>query len=205
MTTPPRSQPGKRYIAHSELQRDRRLRITFILFRYTLYVILGLALEVALYSIARAGREVPIVKYLFAFDWKVDPALDLDGPWSSPLETLFGQSSLWMIPVYALSAAAVELLYRAWLFKWPWWARAPLYGLVIMFFELTTGLALAQLTGYRIWMYLDAGNVMEETSFYIYPIWMGAGLLVERIYRELLDPRLRDELQAELDASRAQA
>ena len=45
----------------------------------------------------------------------------------------------------------------------------------------------------------DPGNVMEMTSFYIWPIWMLAGLTIERIYRELMDPGLRAALQAELD------
>lgn len=48
-------------------------------------------------------------------------------------------------------------------------------------------------------MYVDRGNVMEMTSFYILPIWIGAGLVIERIYRELMDPELRAALQDLLD------
>ena len=77
--------------------------------------------------------------------------------------------------------------------------RAPIYGFIIMFFEWWTGLALKAITGYAIWMYTDAGNVMEMTSFYIWPIWMLAGLTIERIYRELMDPGLRAALQQELE------
>ncbi len=188
-----------KHIAHGRLPRDRALQIAFIAFRFLLYAILGIALEVALYSMARAGREIPLVKYLFAFQWQVDPRLDLDGPWHSPLKTMFGQSSLWMIPVYALPSLTIEVIYRSGLFKQPWWVRAPIYGLVIMAFELTTGLALKAITGYAIWMYVDPGNVMEMTSFYILPIWMVTGLLIERIYRELMDPGLRAALQHELE------
>lgn len=186
-------------IAHAGLKRDRKLRIAFVAFRFLLYAVLGIALEVALYSVARAGREIPIIEYLFQFQWQVDPALHLDGPWHSPLETMFGQSSLWMIPVYALPALTIELVYRRGLFKRPWWIRAPIYGLLIMAFELVTGLAVKAITGYAIWMYVDRGNVMEMTSFYILPIWIGAGLVIERIYRELMDPELRAALEDLLD------
>ena len=188
-----------KYIAHSDRPRDLKLKILFLLFRFTLYAVLGIALEVGLYPTARAGREIPIIKYLFQFDWQVDPRLGLSGPWYTPLKVLFGQSSLWMIPVYALPALTIEQVYRLGVFKWPWWLRAPLYGLLIMFFECTTGLALKQITGYAIWEYLDAGNVLNMTSFYIFPLWMGAGMLIERIYRELMDPGLRAALQQELE------
>ena len=82
--------------------------------------------------------------------------------------------------------------------KWPMYLRAPIYGLVIMFHEWWTGLVLRELTGYSIWMYTDAGNVLQMTSFYILPIWMVAGMLNELIYRELMDPKLRAVLEAEL-------
>ena len=188
-----------KYIAHSDRPRDLKLKILFLLFRFTLYAVLGIALEVGLYPTARAGREIPIIKYLFQFDWQVDPRLGLSGPWYTPLKVLFGQSSLWMIPVYVLPSLTIEQCYRRGMFKWHWWLRAPIYGFIIMFFEWWTGLALKAITGYAIWMYTDAGNVMEMTSFYIWPIWMLAGLTIERIYRELMDPGLRAALQQELE------
>jgi hypothetical protein len=190
---------SKRYIAHAGLPRDLKLRIAFIAFRYMIYVLLGTAFEVALYPGARAGREIPVLKYLFQFNWQVDPRLGLSGPWHTPLEVMFGQSSLWMLPVYALSALAIELVYRGGLFNRPLWVRAPLYGLIVMAAELVTGLVVKAITGYAIWMYVDRGNVMHMTSFYIFPLWMGAGLLTERIYSELMDPGLRARLQDELD------
>ena len=188
-----------RYIAHGDKPRDGSLQVLFILFRFMLYATLGVALEVALYSIARAGREVPPLRLFFQFPCSVDPRPGLDGPWHTPLKVLFGQSSLWMIPVYALPSLTIEQCFRRGMFKWPWWLRAPIYGLIIMFFEWWTGLALKAITGYAIWMYTDAGNVMEMTSFYIWPIWMLAGLTIERIYRELMDPGLRAALQHELE------
>ena len=141
-----------RYIAHGDKPRDGTLQVLIILFRFMLYATLGIALEVALYSIARAGREVPLLRLFFQFQWSVDPRLGLDGPWHTPLKVLFGQSSLWMIPVYALPSLTIEQCYRRGMFKWPWWLRAPIYGLIIMFFEWWTGLALKAITGYAIWM-----------------------------------------------------
>jgi hypothetical protein len=188
-----------RLIAAGGERRGWKLRVAYGAFRALLYAVLGIALEVALYSMARAGREVPILEYLFQFDWRVDPDLHLGGPWQVPLKTMFGQSSLWMIPVYILPAIAIENLYHRRLYRHAWWIRAPIYGLVIMGFELVTGLALHAIVDYRIWMYVDAANVMQETSFLILPIWMLAGMLIERIYRELMDPELRERLQDKLD------
>jgi hypothetical protein len=43
------------------------------------------------------------------------------------------------------------------------------------------------------------------TSLYIAPIWCLTGLLVELIYRELMDPRVRTALEAELTEPARQA
>jgi hypothetical protein len=174
------------------------VKAAFTVFRFLVYGVLGVFLEIAFYPLVRFGREIPIVKYLFAFDWSADPRLGLGGPWETPMVTLFGQSSLWMIPVYALPALTIEILYRQWLFKTSLWLRALLYGLVILLFEWATGLAVKALTGYAIWMYTDPGNIMEMTSVLILPIWMIAGILIELIYRELMDPNVRRGLEAEL-------
>ena len=175
-----------------------RVKVAFTAFRLLVYGVLGVFLEIVFYPLVRFGREIPIVEYLFAFDWSVDPRLGLGGPWETPMVALFGQSSLWMIPVYALPALTIEILYRQWLFKTSLWLRALLYGLVILVFEWATGLAVKALTGYAIWMYTDPGNIMEMTSVLILPIWMIAGVLIELISRELMDPNVRRGLEAEL-------
>jgi hypothetical protein len=189
----------KRGLRLSDRSRETpRARALYFVMRCFVYGILGVALEVMFYSLVRAGRQVPILEYLFQFDWRVDAKLHLDGPWESPLHTLFGQSSLWMMLVYAMPAMTIEWLYRTFMFKRPWYLRAPVYGLTILFFEWWTGLALIRITGYAIWEYRDAGNITHATSWFILPMWMGAGMLIEIIYRELMDPKLRAALEAKL-------
>lgn len=189
-----------RHARPSDAPRPPHRVALFAAFRFFLYGALGVFLEVFFYTAVRLGREVPVVRWLFAFDWRVDPALGLDGAWHAPLAALFGQSSLWMLPVYALPAFTIELLYRKRLFAWPRLARAAVYGLTIMAWELATGAALHRLTGYAIWEYRDALNVLGWTTFAILPIWMFSGILIELIYRELMDPRVRAVIQKELDA-----
>src|SRR4249920_622303 len=114
----------------------------FIAFRFVVYGVLGVFLEVMSYPVTRFGRRLPIIEYLFAFDFRVDPRLGLDGPWHSDLVALFGQTSLWMIPVYALTALAIEIVYRKLVFKQPWLVRALCYVVVIEVLEWGTGFAL---------------------------------------------------------------
>ncbi|HET9451477.1 MAG TPA: hypothetical protein VFO83_11365, partial [Aggregicoccus sp.] len=111
----------------------------------------------------------------------------------------FGQCSLWMFLVYALAAfGLIEPLYRR-LLRFPVALRAAAYGTVILLWEGVSGRLLLALTGYEIWVYEDAGAVMwGMTSLYILPIWMVTGLLVELIYRELMDPDLLKALESPL-------
>jgi hypothetical protein len=120
--------------------------------RLALYAVLGLFFEVASFPVVRLGRGIPVVRYLFAFDSRPDPRLQLDGPWHAPLVTLFGQTSLWMIPIYALAALAIELLYRRFLLHTFWMIRALIYGIAILAIELVSGLTVKAITGYAIWM-----------------------------------------------------
>lgn len=166
--------------------------------RLALYGVLGVFFEVASFSIVRVGRAVPGLCYLFAFDSRPDPTLGLDGMWQVPWRTLFGQTSLWMVPVYALAALCIEQLYRRALLHRPWYLRAVVYGGVILVIELITGLLLRGLTGFAIWMYHDRGNLWQMTSLFILPVWMAVGLAVELLGRELMEPELRTELEARL-------
>lgn len=189
-------------IRRADLERGPRLRLIFGAFRFALYGFLGLGSEVLFYTLVRVGRGIPGVELLFRFSWKVDPRLGLDGVWSAPLVALFGQCSLWMFLVYAVaSVALIEPLYRR-TARRPVWLRSLLYGLAILTFEALSGLALQAATGYAIWYYDDALNLLGMTSLYILPIWMATGLLVEAIYRELMDPRVRRVLEAELAEAR---
>jgi hypothetical protein len=189
-----------RHARPSDAPRPPHRVALFAAFRFFLYGVLGIFLEVFFYTALRIGRETPILKWFFAFEWQVDGDLGLGHIREVPLKVLFGQSSLWMIPVYAFPAFTIELVYTRWLHRWPRLARAVVYGLVIMAWELATGAALKELTGYAIWKYSDPLNVLGWTTFAILPIWMLAGMLIELIFRELMDPRVRAVIQKELDA-----
>ena len=182
-------------VKHNHLERDRGLKLLFGALRFTLYGFVGLSAEVIFYTLVKVGRLIPVVRWLFVFDWRVDPRLNLSAIWDAPVTAFFGQCSLWMFPVYAgASMLCVEPLYRA-LARRPWALRALLYGLSILAFEAASGWALFWLTGYKIWFYDDRFNVVGMTSLAIGPIWMATGLLVERIYRELMDPKAVAELE----------
>lgn len=185
-------------VRRADLPRTARTRVTFGLLRFVLYGFVGLASEVIFYTLVRVGRMIPGVELLFRFSWKVDPRLGLDGVWKAPLVALFGQCSLWMFLVYGLAAFfLIERVYRR-LYAYPVLLRAAAYGLVILAFEAASGLAFERLTGFKIWYYDDPLNVLGMTSLAIGPIWMVTGLLVELIYRELMDPRVRDAIESEL-------
>ena len=70
--------------------------------------------------------------------------------------------------------------------------------MAILLFEALSGLALKALTGYAIWYYDDALNLLGTTSLYILPLWTATGMLVELIYRELMDPTVRRAIESEL-------
>src|ERR1043166_5441141 len=113
----------------SDRMTEARAEIARAGLRVVLYGVLGVFFEVASFPVVRVGRMIPVIKYLFAFDSRPDPRLALDGPWHSPLATLFGQTSLWMIPIYMVAALLIEMLYRNVLFHRSWATRAVMYGL----------------------------------------------------------------------------
>ncbi len=190
-------------VKHNQRERTLGLKLLFALLRFTLYGFVGISAEVFFYTLVKVGRLIPVVRWLFAFDWRVDPRLGLSTIWDAPIRALFGQCSLWMFPVYALaSMLCVEPVYRL-LARRPWPLRAVLYGLGILAFEALSGWGLFWLTGYKIWFYDDRLNVLGMTSLAIGPVWMATGLLVERIYRELMDPKVVERLEA-LEAGAAQ-
>lgn len=175
--------------------RDPQLKLLFGTLRFAIYGFVGIAAEVFFYTAVKVGHRIPLVKYLFMFDWRVDDRLDLCQIKEVPARTLFGQCSLWMFPVYALACMlCVEPVYRK-LARKPWFARCVLYGVGILIFEAVSGWVLFWVTGYKIWYYADAGNIVGMTSLFILPIWMATGMLIELIYRELIDPKVAEELE----------
>lgn len=158
-------------------------------FRFTVYGFLGVALEIFFYNLVRNAQHVPVLKYLFQFQWRVDPSLNLSAIWDVPAISLYGQCSLWMFFVYGVASFSIEALYRN--FSDVHVAlRALGYGLVIFLWECLSGWLLFWGTGLKIWYYADPGNFFQMTSWFILPIWCVTGLLVEYIYRQLMDPDL---------------
>lgn len=190
------------HIRRADLKRNARLRLTFAIFRFCLYGMVGLSSEIFFYNLVRIARHVPVLEALFRFQWRVDERLNLNGIWDTPVIAGYGQCSLWMFLVYAAACFYfVEPLYRR-LFRQPTLLRAVLYGFAILLFEGLSGVVLEKLTGYRIWYYADSGAILwEMTSLYILPIWMVTGLLAEFIYRELMDPDLVAALESPLPAT----
>jgi len=164
-------------------------------FRFFVYGFLGVALEIVFYNLVRNAQHVPLLKLLFQFQWRVDPKLNLSAIWDVPAVSLYGQCSLWMLFVYAVASFCVEFLYRN--FSDVHWAlRALGYGLVIFLWECLSGWLLYWATGLKIWFYADPGNFFEMTSWFILPIWCVTGLLVEYLYRQLMDPDLVAALES---------
>jgi hypothetical protein len=192
----------KRQIRMSErLSTKQRVKLARLAFRCLMYGVLGAFFEIASFPLVRVGRTIPVVRYLFAFDSRVDERLGLDTVWHTPLRVLFGQTSLWMVPIYALTALAIETAYRKALFRRLWLVRAVAYGLIIELFEWATGFIVQAITGYKIWWYVDDGNLMHTTSVFILPVWMAVGLFVELIYRELMAADVQCHLEQALAGS----
>lgn len=169
-------------------------KLGYGLFRFAMYGFFGTALEVFFYTLVKAGRGVPVVQWLFGFDWRVDERLNLGAVWAAPLISLFGQCSLWMFVVYAVASFGIETLYRR-MFGLHVAVRALAYGALILSWECVSGWLLLWLTGYRIWFYADPGALFEMTSLLILPVWVVTGLFVEYLYRQLMDPELVNAIE----------
>lgn len=199
---PSSSSPRPVHIRHTDLKRNARMKLTFALFRFCLYGMVGLSSEIFFYNLVRIARHVPLLEALFRFQWRVDERLHLNAIWDTPVVTAYGQCSLWMFLIYGVACFYfIEPIYRR-LFRQHTLLRAVLYGHAILLFEGLSGVVLEKLTGYRIWYYADSGAILwEMTSLYILPIWMVTGLLAEYIYRELMDPDLVAALESPLPAT----
>jgi hypothetical protein len=181
--------PKKLVKVRSAGRRGGLAELGYGVFRFCIYGLFGVALEIVFYNLVRNLRGVPVLGLLFQFDWQVDPALALNMVWKVPAITLYGQCSLWMFFVYGVASFGIEFLYRN-ASDVPWPVRALAYGLVIFLWECLSGWLLYWITGYKIWLYADPGNFFEMTSWRILPIWCITGLVVEYLYRQLMDPDL---------------
>ncbi len=178
------------------------MKLSFAVFRFFLYGMVGIFSEIFFYNLVRIAQHVPLLEALFRFRWRVDDRLEINKIWDTPIIAGYGQCSLWMFVIYGVASFwCIEPLYRR-LLRQTVLVRAIIYGLVILLFEGFSGILLEKLTGYRIWYYADTGAILwEMTSYYILPIWMVTGLIVELIYRELMDPDLLAALESPLPAT----
>lgn len=198
----PESSSRSVHVRRADLKRNARLKLTFAIFRFCLYGMVGLSSEIFFYNLVRIARHVPGLELLFRFQWRVDDRLPLNDIWDTPVAAAYGQCSLWMFVIYGVACFYfIEAIYRR-TFRQHILLRAALYGNAILLFEGLSGLFLEKLTGYRIWYYADSGAILwEMTSLYILPIWMVTGLIAELIYRELMDPDLVAALESPLPAT----
>lgn len=100
---------------------------------------------------------------------------------------LLGYSYVWMFPVYALLYPGFRLLLPL-IGAWAWPLRAALYAVIIMVFELLTGLALRAAVGEAPWEPEYRGKrwaVLNLVRLDFFPAWAAGALAFERAYRLL--------------------
>lgn len=95
---------------------------------------------------------------------------------------LLGTSYIWMFPIYGLAGIAFPLLYRKLLAKWPAVARWAFYGVAILAVEFVMGWLLDVTTGRCPWEYQTGWHIMGYIRLDYYPLWVGFGVMIERIY-----------------------
>ncbi|PIR15548.1 MAG: hypothetical protein COV48_13730 [Elusimicrobia bacterium CG11_big_fil_rev_8_21_14_0_20_64_6] len=98
---------------------------------------------------------------------------------------LLGYSYVWMFPVYALLYPGFRLLLPL-VGAWAWPLRAALYAVLIMIFELLTGLALRAAAGEAPWEPEYRGKrwaVLNLVRLDFFPAWAAGTLAFERAYR----------------------
>lgn len=165
-------------------------------FRFMVYGSLLVAGEVAFHTVVKVGRRLPaFASWLFQFQWRVDPRLDLGAVWDAPVRVLYGQASLWMFLVYgSIALFGLETAYHR-IKGWPVLARGAVYMVVILAMECATGWLLRAVTGYDIWYYEDGAlTVWKYTSLAIAPMWFLLGLVSEN-FLHIIDKLTRVKLE----------
>ena len=163
---------------------DRLARVRQAAFRFTVYGSIMVFGEVVFYTITRVGRVLPgWVSWLFQYQWLIDARLDLGHIWATPIRALYGQASLWMLPVYgSIGLFGIEPVYRR-VRGWLWPLRGALYMLIILSMECLWGWILRWITGYDIWYYEGPLTILRYTSLAIAPMWFIVGFFSEGIVR----------------------
>ena len=92
---------------------------------------------------------------------------------------LWGQTSLWMFPIYGMAVFIVPV--HEHLDDWPVICRASVYAFMIMCGEFLTGSLLTAM-GVCPWDYSDATySVRGVVRLDYFPFWAAAGLVFERL------------------------
>ncbi|MBI5245682.1 MAG: hypothetical protein HY923_00760 [Elusimicrobia bacterium] len=102
---------------------------------------------------------------------------------------LIGYSYVWMLPIYMLLYPGFAFLTPV-VGSWAWPLRGAFYAVLIMVFELITGLILRKTIGEAPWEPEYRGHkwaVMSLVRLDYFPAWAVAALVFERGYR-LLTP-----------------
>ncbi len=103
------------------------------------------------------------------------------------------RASLWVIPVYAVSATAAFSIIGAWLprlFSWPWWLRGTIYMIVIYCFEYIWALGLDNLLSIQVWNYENSEyHIWRYINPYFCVFWFAFGFALEKVKLVIL-PRL---------------
>jgi len=94
---------------------------------------------------------------------------------------LVGHSYIWMFPIYGIAGIAFPLIYDK-LAQWPAVARWAFYGIAILAVEFVTGWLLDVTTGSCPWNYTKGWHIMGYIRLDYYPLWVGFGIMIERIY-----------------------
>ena len=98
---------------------------------------------------------------------------------------LLGYSYVWMFPIYALLYPGFHLLLPL-VGAWAWPVRGAFYAVVIMIFEMLTGLALRAAVGEAPWESEYRGKrwaVLNLVRLDFFPAWAIGALAFERAYR----------------------
>lgn len=92
---------------------------------------------------------------------------------------LMGNTSIWMFPIYGMASIIGELYPM--LKKFPTLIRSSVYGAGILSFEYLSG-SLLKKHNLCPWDYSNAKlNINGLIRLDYFPLWMGAGLIFERI------------------------
>lgn len=121
--------------------------------------------------------------------WCIEVAFTSVGAALKKDKKLTGKSSAWMFPIYGMAAAIGEVAPK--ISHWPVVARGALYGGAIMAGEYISGSILKKMDVCP-WNYGDSKySINGIVRLDYFPLWAMAGLLYEKILREVENSKVR--------------